>query len=66
MCDHCKCREGKKIDTTFGTEHAEALVRAHGLKACLIMFYYAARKVNEPGYHLVSEKIIKLLDLIRR
>lgn len=56
----CQCHK------KFSTEQAEALVREHGLRACLLMFYYAARAVNEPGYHLVSEKMIKLLDLIRR
>jgi hypothetical protein len=64
MCDHCDCNK------VFSTEQAEELVREHGLKACLIMFYYAARSVakdgDHPGYHLVSEKMIRLIDLLRR
>jgi hypothetical protein len=58
--------KNKDFPHHFSSEQAEELVRIHGLKACLSLFYYAARRVNEPGYYLVSEKIVKILDLIRR
>jgi len=62
MCKNCKC--------PFTIEKALTLIDQHGLQEVLAVLSLAARITskdgNHPGYSLVADKLIYLMDLVKK